>query len=103
MFPSARLEGKIIVIGYSQRGLDMRTLSLICLILMVVGALNWGLVALFGLDLVAALFGTSLAAKIIYLAVGVAGVYGIFMIVRLATATDDICVPSHRPTATGHA
>ena len=34
----------------------MRTLNIIALILVIVGALNWLLVGLFGFDLVAALF-----------------------------------------------
>ncbi|PIR43853.1 DUF378 domain-containing protein [candidate division WWE3 bacterium CG10_big_fil_rev_8_21_14_0_10_32_10] len=48
----------------------------VALVLMVVGALNWGLVALFDMDLVAYLLGAmSVLAKTVYLLVAVSGVY----------------------------
>lgn len=45
-------------------------------ILVLVGALNWGLIGLFGFDLVAALFGgpASLLSRIVYSLVGIAAV-----------------------------
>lgn len=53
-----------------------RTLNLLALVLVVVGALNWGLVGLAQFDLVAALFGGPSAApsRIVYVLVGLAGV-----------------------------
>ena len=53
-----------------------RTLYLIALVLVVVGALNWGLVGVARFDLVAALFGGSDAAlsRVVYTLVGIAGV-----------------------------
>ena len=59
----------------------MDTLSLI---LMVIGALNWGMIGLFGFDLVATLFGGSASAvsRIIYTAVGLAGIWGIAILFR---------------------
>ncbi|ADU37233.1 DUF378 domain-containing protein [Variovorax paradoxus] len=57
----------------------------IALILMIVGAINWGLVGAFGFDLVAALFGEmSMASRIVYVLVGLAGLYGLSMPMRLA-------------------
>lgn len=58
----------------------MRSLYLITLILVVVGALNWGLVALARFDLVAELFGlefgrVSPITAIVYLLVAIAGLY----------------------------
>lgn len=49
------------------------------LILVIVGALNWGLVALFQFDLVASLFGgsTSILSRIIYGVIALAGIYSI--------------------------
>lgn len=48
----------------------------VALILVVVGGLNWGLVGLLGLDLVATLFGAmSVIAKLVYILVGVSAVY----------------------------
>ncbi len=53
-------------------------------ILAAIGAINWGLVGLFGFDLVAAIttagkFGeTNIISRIIYVVVGVAGVLAFF-------------------------
>ena len=43
--------------------------------LVIIGAINWGLVGLFGFDLVAAIFGEmSLLSRIIYTLVGISGI-----------------------------
>lgn len=44
-------------------------------LLVIIGALNWGLIGLFQFDLVAALFGgaTSIVSRIVYSLVGIAG------------------------------
>lgn len=57
----------------------MKVIKFLVLLLIVVGALNWGLWGLFQYDLIADLFGgnTTGLAKIIYILVGLAGVYGI--------------------------
>ena len=57
----------------------MDTLSLI---LIVIGALNWGLVGIFQFDLVAAIFGgmSGVVSRIIYTLVGLAGIWGITML-----------------------
>src|SRR5690606_39749799 len=48
----------------------------IAFVLVVVGGLNWGLVGLFELDVVASLFGDdSLVSRAVYLLVGLATVY----------------------------
>ncbi len=48
----------------------------IALVLVIIGALNWGMIGFFNFDLVANLFGgrDTLAAKIVYAIVGVSGV-----------------------------
>ena len=52
-------------------------------VLIIVGAVNWGLVGLFHLDLVATLFGAmSMLSRIVYIAVGVSGVWSIFILLR---------------------
>jgi uncharacterized membrane protein YuzA (DUF378 family) len=44
-------------------------------ILVIIGALNWGLVGFFGFDLVAAIFGAgSMGARIIYDLVGLSAI-----------------------------
>jgi uncharacterized membrane protein YuzA (DUF378 family) len=58
----------------------MKQLDVLATVLVVVGALNWGLVGLARFDLVAALFGmqfgeTSPLTSIVYVLVGLAGVY----------------------------
>ena len=54
----------------------MKSLHWIALLLVIVGAVNWGLVGLFQFDLVAALFGGQTAAlsRVVYALVGLAGV-----------------------------
>ena len=58
----------------------MKGLNVLALLLVIVGALNWGLVALFEWDLVAELFGesfgtTNVVTRIVYGLVGLAGIY----------------------------
>lgn len=53
----------------------MKTLQTICVILIVVGAINWGLVGILQFDLVAFLFGVqTLLSRIVYAVIGVAGI-----------------------------
>jgi uncharacterized membrane protein YuzA (DUF378 family) len=64
----------------------MKKLDLIAAALVIVGALNWGLVAIAKFDLVAAIFGldfgqTNAATRIVYGLVGLAGVYAIVALV----------------------
>jgi len=58
----------------------MKTLNLLTGALVVIGALNWGLVAIAEFDLVAAIFGldfgqTNAATRVAYGLVGLSGVY----------------------------
>ena len=54
----------------------MRVLNNVTLVLLVIGGLNWGLVGLFGFDLVAAIFGPmSVLSRIVYLLVGVSALW----------------------------
>lgn len=73
----------------------MRTLSIIALVLMVIGAINWGLMGLFGFNLVTFLFGDTFLTPLTYIVVGLAGLYGISMLARLSSERDDVCVPGH--------
>ena len=58
-------------------------------IMVIIGALNWGLIAFFGYDLVANLFGEmSATSRIIY------GIVGISAIISLVTSY--ICLVNHR-------
>ncbi|MBQ5783147.1 MAG: DUF378 domain-containing protein [Oscillospiraceae bacterium] len=50
----------------------------LCLALIIVGGINWGLVGILNFDLVAFIFGSgSLLARIIYTVIGVAAVCSI--------------------------
>lgn len=60
----------------------MRVLNVIALTLLIIGGINWGLVGLFDLDLVAELFGAdSVLSNAIYVAVGVAALYSLYLFV----------------------
>lgn len=52
-------------------------LKKIALILVIIGALNWGSIGIFGVDAIGYLFGGtySLLSRIIYTVVGLAGIY----------------------------
>jgi uncharacterized membrane protein YuzA (DUF378 family) len=53
----------------------MKPLHWAALILAVIGAINWGLVGLLQVDLVAAIFGAQTpVARVVYTLVGIAGV-----------------------------
>ena len=56
----------------------MKAIDYIVLVLVIIGAINWGLVGFFGLDLVAFLFGSmSVLSRIIYAVIGICGLYAI--------------------------
>lgn len=56
----------------------MNWITKTCLLLMVVGGLNWGLVGVFNFDLVAFLFGQmSVLSRIVYTLVGIATVWAV--------------------------
>jgi len=55
---------------------NIKLLNTIALSLLVVGGLNWGLVGLFNIDLVAKLFGAgTMISQIIYILVGLSAIY----------------------------
>ncbi len=56
----------------------------VSLLLVIIGAINWGLIALFQFDLVAYLFGgqAALVSRIIYGIVGLAGLWCISLLFR---------------------
>lgn len=59
----------------------MKTLNVVSLVLVIIGAINWGLIGLFGFNLVSALFGEmSALTRIVYILVGIAGLYSIALL-----------------------
>ena len=63
----------------------------IALILVIVGALNWGAVGLFSFDAVAWISGgaTTLLARIIYIAVALCALWCVSLLFRERNATED--------------
>lgn len=56
----------------------MKVVDKIALVLIIVGAINWGLIGIFNFNLVAAIFGDmTVLARIVYGLVGVSGLWGI--------------------------
>ncbi len=54
----------------------MKLLHIVAFTLVIVGALNWGLVALFGFNLVSAVFGSwPVVEQAVYVLVGASAVY----------------------------
>ena len=55
-----------------------KALDYTALTLAIIGAVNWGLIGFFGLDLVAFLFGSmSILSRIIYAVIGICGLYAL--------------------------
>jgi uncharacterized protein len=69
-----------VLVGSQHRREVMKQIDVIAAVLVVVGALNWGLIAVARFDLVATLFGmqfgaVSAASALVYGLVGLAGLY----------------------------
>jgi uncharacterized membrane protein YuzA (DUF378 family) len=78
----------------------MKTLDLLAGALLIVGGLNWGLVALAEFDLVAWIFGeefgtTNAASRIVYGLVGVSAVYAIASLLSRRSRTAQHPATSH--------
>ena len=67
------------------------------LLLVIVGAINWGLVGLFQFDLVAFLFGgqAALISRVLYTIIGAAGVWSISMLFTSRQARSAGDTPMH--------
>jgi len=69
-----------------------RSLDLFCLTLVIIGAVNWGLIGFFQYDLVAGIFGgmSAVLSRLIYVIVGAAGLYCLTMYRRWDSERDHI-------------
>jgi uncharacterized protein len=67
----------------------------IWLALMVIGALNWGIVGLFDTNVVEEIFGTGTATDVVYVVFGLAG---LMMVPRLLS---ELRIGTHRAHPTG--
>ena len=75
----------------------MKALNILTLVLVIVGGLNWGLVGIFGFDLVAAITGasfgdTNLISRIVY---GLVGLAAIWLIPSLPRVASEQTAPAH--------
>jgi uncharacterized membrane protein YuzA (DUF378 family) len=63
---------------------NLNALDWIALILVIIGGLNWGLVGIFGFDLVAWIFASVyVIARIVYILVALAAIYMIIIAASL--------------------
>ena len=66
--------------------MDSRGLDYFVLTIVIIGAVNWGLIGFFGLDLVAWLFGSmTLLSRIVYGIVGICGLYMLSVFGRITS------------------
>lgn len=59
-----------------------RILDLIALVLLIIGALNWGLVGVADMNFVEKFIGVGMVSKAIYAVVGLAGIYALTWLVK---------------------
>ena len=55
----------------------MEVFQKVCLVITIIGAINWGLIGLFDFKLVETIFGVSVFSKIVYILVGITGLINI--------------------------
>jgi uncharacterized protein len=74
-----------VICGYYEQGKELIDLNIVAMILVIIGAINWGLIGFFQFDLVAAIFGgqAAVVSRIIYALVGLAGLWCIMLVPRV--------------------
>ncbi|WP_250277754.1 DUF378 domain-containing protein [[Clostridium] colinum] len=72
--------------------MQTKPLDWTALTLVIIGAINWGLIGFFKFDLVATLFGgmDSLVSRIVYALVGLSGLYCITLYAKLTNTQSNI-------------
>ena len=71
----------------------LNVLDWIAIALVIIGGVNWGLVGLFGFDLVAFLFGMMTAlSRIIYVLVGLSALYVVALVPRLSRHSSEVTI-----------
>lgn len=67
----------------------MAVIDKIALALVIIGALNWGLIGVFSFDLVAWLFGSmSVMTRVVYTLVALGGIWSVSLLFRSERATE---------------
>jgi uncharacterized protein len=63
----------------------MPALNVVALVLLIIGGINWGLVGLADLDLVATIFGAGTTlARVVYSLVGLAALYSLTLLTTVS-------------------
>lgn len=63
----------------------MSAIDYVAMALLIIGGLNWAMVGLFDIDMVATLFGPgTTATRAVYMLVGLAALYSIYTIAKMA-------------------
>ena len=71
--------------------LEDKDMDMVSWILVIIGALNWGCIGIFGFDVIGTLLGGQLSvfARIIYTIVGLAGLWSIYTLFRSKTPIEE--------------
>ncbi|WP_151637616.1 DUF378 domain-containing protein [Noviherbaspirillum aerium] len=65
----------------------MKPIEWIPMLLLIVGGINWGLVGLFDIDLVAMIFGPgSGISRVVYALVGLSALYSLYLSTRMSSS-----------------
>ena len=65
----------------------MKALEWIPMLLLIIGGINWGLVGLFDVDLVAMIFGEgSSISRVVYALVGLSALYSLYLSTRMSSS-----------------
>ncbi|WP_426172945.1 DUF378 domain-containing protein [Massilia sp. TWR1-2-2] len=72
----------------THHGARTAALDYVAMALLIIGGLNWAMVGLFSIDVVATLFGVQTpVTRFIYVVVGLAALYAIYLISKMAAAS----------------
>lgn len=76
----------------NEGGVNMSVVYRIALVLVIIGAINWGFIGFFGFDLVAYLFGgqTAVLSRWIYAFIGLAGLISLPILVMRFDEDEDL-------------
>ena len=75
----------------------MNLIHKICLILMIVGGINWGLVGLFDFDLVTTITGGyNMISRVIYVVIAIASIINILLLFIDFSRRDKVFSTGHR-------
>ena len=86
----------------------MKVIHWIALILVIIGALNWGMIGFFQIDVISSIFGGpyQVGSRIIFALVGLAGLWSFYFFKWLSCCcccgTCDVCRKHRHPNNTNH-